>query len=91
MDAVVEIVITTYVTDDPGGTGFGENTQEAFAGNPDQAKVRAVVVTGLGVIVMWLVTGCPAVVVTAGMVVAIVKSSPGGAITNVLGTLVAAL
>jgi hypothetical protein len=50
------IVMTTSVGDQPAGTGFGAKVQLAFAGNPEQVKVRAVSVRGFGVIVMWSVT-----------------------------------
>jgi len=54
-DAVV-IVMTTSVGVEPACTGFGENVQLAFAGNPEQVKVKAVSVAGFGVRVMWSVT-----------------------------------
>ena len=76
------MVTTTSVTAEPGGIGFGENVQLAFAGNPEQVKCKAVIVAAIGVIVMWTVAGWPALTVTEGKVVAIVKSSSMGAIVR---------
>jgi len=57
--AVVVIVRTTSVGEDPAGTGFGANVQVDFAGRPEQVNVKDVSVNGLGVIVMWSVTDPP--------------------------------
>lgn len=69
------MVATTSVTAEPGGSGFGENVQLAFAGSPEQVKCKAVTVAGTGVMVMWTMAGCPAVTLTGGNVGAMAKSS----------------